>query len=139
MTNPYILACDMSLTSTGLCLLWSDGTHKQCAIKTEAKDWQPGIGRFDRYSHVVQGVIEFVPANIAEFKAVFIEGYSGGVKGAAQIQLPELGGLLRHRLRSVFNVPIYEVPPMTLKKATTGKGNADKTAMAMAVYKRWAF
>lgn len=33
----------------------------------------------------------------------------------------------------------YEVPPTSLKKWTTGKGNADKAAMAKSVKERWAY
>ena len=32
---------------------------------------------------------------------------------------------------------VVEVPPSTLKKFVTGKGNAKKDQMMLAIYKRW--
>ena len=51
-------------------------------------------------------------------------GITGMVHGAVRTVLLELA------------VPYALVPPATLKKYATGKGNADKTAMALALYKR---
>lgn len=56
------------------------------------------------------------------------------------MHLYEVGWIMSHvydALATVGEVRIIEVPPATLKKFVTTKGNADKTAMAIRVYKRW--
>jgi Holliday junction resolvasome RuvABC endonuclease subunit len=52
-------------------------------------------------------------------------GITGMVHGAVRAALNDLG------------VPYVTVPPASLKKYATGKGNADKTAMAIAALKRF--
>lgn len=64
-----------------------------------------------------------------------IEGYSFASKGGKAFDRVEFGALLRYRLMA--RMRLIEVPPTTLKLFAAGKGNADKTAMALAVYKRW--
>ena len=64
-----------------------------------------------------------------------IEGYAFNAL-FSQVPLVEIGTLLRGCLINK-NIPWIEVPPTTLKKFTTGKGNAKKSSMILAVYKRW--
>ena len=50
----------------------------------------------------------------------------------------EVGTFIRNTLfTKMFSW--YAVTPTTLKKLTTGKGNADKARMAAAVKERWSF
>ena len=76
---------------------------------------------------------------ISPFKGVdtlvAIEGYSFGSFSGRE-RLGEWGGVLRLALyRAGFKY--VEVPPTSLKKFVTGKGNAKKNTMLMAVYKKW--
>lgn len=114
-----ILALDMSLTAPGYCDGEDCGTLKVPAklrgmpriqwIKAEA------IGR----------------PRIAGVHLVVIEGYSFGSKGAAVINIGELGGVIRHSLWSQ-SIPYVEIPPSCLKKYATGKGNASKDDVLQA-------
>ncbi len=66
---------------------------------------------------------------------IMIEGYSYASTHQAH-QAGELGGILR-RIFYLESIPWVEVPPPTLKKFVTGKGNADKNLVMLNVYKRW--
>lgn len=58
---------------------------------------------------------------------IAIEGYSMGSVGAV-FNIAENTGVLKHRLFQE-KIKWMEVPPSTLKKHATGKGNADKLMM----------
>lgn len=62
-----------------------------------------------------------------EIKSVTIEGYSMGSKGRV-FNLAENCGVLKHKIwRAGKKIDI--VPPTTVKKFATGKGNSDKDKM----------
>jgi len=69
---------------------------------------------------------------------VVLEGYSYGSKGRAIFDVGELGGVIRLTLYE-HATPVAIVAPATLKKFTTGKGNASKDQMLAAAIRRWAF
>jgi Holliday junction resolvasome RuvABC endonuclease subunit len=117
-TPPRILGLDLSLTATGYALPdgqtgtfkgpWK-GDWRLVAIKTAV------AGRADSIDlAVIEGPVVRSSAAVA----------IGMVHGAVRTVLMELG------------VPYVIVPPATLKAYATGKGNADKTAMAIAALKR---
>ena len=68
--------------------------------------------------------------------AIALEGYSLHGPGNPAIA-PELGGIVR--LGLVDHARIHEVAPSGLKKFATGKGNARKDAIMLAVYRRWRY
>ncbi len=119
-----ILAVDLSLTCTGLCL---DGETSR--ITTKLRGW-------DRVQHIY-GEVRCL-ANLAEL--VVLEGYSYGSKGRAVFQIAELGGVIRSWLWTRRDDrPFVDVPPSTLKKYATGKGNAGKDEMIAAAIRRFDF
>lgn len=70
--------------------------------------------------------------------SIWYEGYSYGSKGQAVIDIGELGGYLRLLMWQGgydFNL----VPPTTLKKYATGKGNSAKNIMLREVYRKWGY
>ena len=69
---------------------------------------------------------------------VVLEGYSYGSKGRAIFDVGELGGVIRLTLWE-HATPVAVVAPATLKKFTTGKGNASKDQMLAAAIRRWEF
>ncbi|UOB09130.1 Holliday junction endonuclease [Streptomyces sp. HP-A2021] len=117
-TAPRILALDLSITATGYALPdgqtatfkgpWK-GDWRLVAIKTAVAGHADSIDL---------AVIEDLPAHA---KAA---GITGMVHGAVRAVLLEAG------------VPYVLITPATLKAYATGKGNADKTAMAIAALKR---
>lgn len=114
---------DLSITATGAAHTSPDGgegcTH---VIKTKGtKD--------DRLVVIKNQVLTYTRGS----ELVLIEGYlnksmsagiTGMVHGAVRSALIEAG------------TPYATIPPASLKKYATGNGSADKTAMALAAFKR---
>lgn len=118
-----ICGLDLAIGATGICL--PDGTvatikpsSKGDARLTEIRDRIAQLHDGDHASDLV--VLEDVPATM---------------KGAAGKIIPMLHGSVRAMLLDA-GVPYAVIPPSTLKAYATGKGNADKTAMAIAALKR---
>jgi Holliday junction resolvasome RuvABC endonuclease subunit len=119
-----ILALDLSLTRTGVCR--PDG---RCAcIRT---DKLRGLPRID---HIVRQV----QALACGVDLVVIEGYSFGSQGRSVFDIAELGGCVRFLLHRL-GMRYVDVPPATLKKFATGKGNAPKDAMIAEAIRRFGF
>jgi Holliday junction resolvasome RuvABC endonuclease subunit len=114
-----VLGLDLSITATGLCL--ADGT-----TQTIATQQKTGDARLKTIEHAITqattdvdfAVIEDLPTHAKS------AGITGMVHGVARLVLLRYG------------IPYSVVTPATLKAYATGKGNADKTAMAIAALKR---
>ena len=117
-----VIGIDPSLTATGIA--HSSGHLSTVKTKPKHKD-----GRlFDIYSAIDDeawrasksigpppvAVIEDLP------KQAMGAGITGMVQGVVRLALIE------------YNIPYVKIPPATLKKFATGKGNADKQAMRAA-------
>ena len=61
------------------------------------------------------------------FLHIAIEGYSYGSKGKV-FHIAENTGVLKYKIFQ-NGIPLEVIPPTTIKKFATGKGNADKVAM----------
>ncbi|MET8766370.1 Holliday junction endonuclease [Streptomyces sp. NPDC004658] len=115
---PRILGLDLSITATGMCL--PDGSTRTITTRDKG-DW-----RLVAIQHAVRqqtgaldlAVIEDLPTHAKS------AGITGMVHGAVRTVLLDEG------------IPYVLVTPATLKAYATGKGNADKTAMAIAALKR---
>lgn len=128
---PRIIGLDLSLTATGIAKV--DGTTT--TVTTRAQDW---IGyRLDTiattvenvvadtvnaYSGWIVAVVEDMPANAQS------AGITGRVHGAVLLTL--------WRLQCQIDLRTVLVPPASLKKYATGKGNATKADIRMALYQR---
>ena len=96
---------------------------------------KPQADRFTRFAHYTREIAELVDAYGVDL--VVIEGYSFAGKFNNALQY-ELGACIRMILYEQ-DVPYIEVPPTSLKKFVTGKGNAKKDLMLLNVYKRWEY
>src|SRR5690554_4155496 len=78
--------------------------------------------RFDNLS-------EWAITILNQFKVthVCLEGYAFGAKGTV-FEIGENTGVLKHKMWK-NNIKFITVPPMTVKKYFTGKGNSNKIAM----------
>lgn len=124
------IGIDPSLSSTGLCVLDQGGG--QAILKTMPCSPNKGAQRlYDMEGMMVSELQRFshLPALVA------IEGYAFGSFSQRE-RLGEWGGVLRLCLYKL-HLPYVEVPPSTLKKYVTGKGNSKKNQILLAVYKKW--
>jgi Holliday junction resolvasome RuvABC endonuclease subunit len=117
-----VVGLDLSMTATGIA--WCDGSTYTVKTKRSG-DWRlldicEEIGRAVDGRSISLAVIEDLPTNAKS------AGITGMVHGAAR----------SHLLR--LKVPYATMPPATLKKFATGKGNCGKPEMAVALYKRFA-
>lgn len=125
-----VAGIDPSLTGCAVSIFGHEGDPVTVSFGSSPSD---GLGpRFQRFDTLCTKVVECAAAA----SLCCIEGYSFASKGGKAFDRVEFGALLRWRLM-LAGVKLIEVPPTTLKLFAAGKGNADKTAMALAVYKRW--
>lgn len=122
-----IMGVDTS-TKTGYAILEGGSILKVGVIH-----YKPSEDRFERYACYALSLLGLVEQYNIDL--VVIEGYSFGSKFNHQIQY-ELGAVLRYSLWEAGK-QFVEVPPTSLKKFVTGKGNVKKDLMLLGVYKRW--
>ncbi len=127
------MGIDPSITGSAVVEVWEDGRHE---ILGEIKSPPPVKtlrGRMARYRTISTQVSNLVDMDT---ELVLIEGYAFAAKGSSALSLAEFGATLRHDLFAL-GLLVVEVPPTTLKKFVTGKGNANKVAVATALSVRY--
>ena len=121
------LGLDPSLTSTGI------APPVDVPFRLKSK---PGAHPAARLAAIRDAVLRVV--TVSRANVVAIEGYSFASHAAHAHELGALGGLLRVALWEA-DVPYAEVPPATLKKYATGKGNASKEEVLGAAIRRLGY
>lgn len=121
--SPRVVGLDLSLTATGMAL--AGGVT--VTIKPTAKgDW-----RLTQIRGTVRDALEacqLAPAaDLVVIEDLPTHAHAAGITGMVH-------GAVRTLLHDWL--PYVTVPPALLKKYATGKGNSDKTAMALAAFKR---
>ena len=128
---PTLASIDPSLVGTAVCIL-------DCASETiidistfkVPKD-TVGVARLNWLCKTLHSKLkQYHPTEI------FIEGYSFMSKGRSVFNLGELGGIFRLLLARNCG-GYYEIPPTSLKKFVTGKGNAKKQILLEQTYRKW--
>lgn len=127
MRAPRVLGLDLSITATGIA--YRDGSTGTCGGPSEKGDRR--LLTIEQMVTIAVGgediglgplpdvaVLEDLPTHARA------AGITGMVHGTVRALLLRRG------------VPYVVLTPATLKAYATGKGTADKTAMAMAAYKR---
>lgn len=125
---PEIRVCglDLSITSTGFTR--TDGSTG--LIKTRTDDGERRLVQIrDVLMKVVNG-LEGPPAHV-----VVMERAPSTLKGYAGEPIQHLHGAVRTALMD-RGIPYAVVPPSTLKMFATGHGNAPKSELAVAAFKR---
>lgn len=93
------------------------------------------VHKYARYFKYVDSLVSKVRQHNVD--VAIVEGYSHAGKFVNYFQY-EIGALVKGVLFK-NNIPFIEVPPKSLKKYVTGKGNGKKSLMLLEVYKRWNF
>jgi len=124
-----ILGIDPSLTGTGVVALEDGKIINQQLIKT--KPTKGSLAELQRLIKIVDS-IEYGEAELA-----VIEGLAFMSRNTTSlVQLSGLNYMIRHKLYKL-NIPFLIVPPTSLKKFITSKGNAPKECMLMDIFKRY--
>lgn len=119
MSAPNVVGLDLSITATGICN--AAGTTSTVGGKATLGD--------KRLAIIESYVFDLIDADLMVIEGLAVHGPGAGM-AAAQVMGAVKVLLLRR------GVPYVEVPPSSLKKYATGKGNAGKPEMAVALYKR---
>ena len=123
----HVGGIDLSLTSTGVCVLRNG--ELEVIKRLNTKDLR-GVERLMWIEHKL---FEVLPNHL---DLICLEGYSFGSQGRAVFNIGELGGVIRRGLH-IYEMPWLEIAPHSLKKFVTGKGNTKKEDMKLHIYKRW--
>ena len=125
---PRVLALDLSLTATGIAE--PDGTLSTFKPTTK------GDLRLREISNRIRGLLsDLLVDSGVDVDLVVIEDLPMGIRNAAAGALGMLHGAVRSQL-IWLEVRYLTVPPASLKTYATGRGNAPKPDMRMALYKR---
>jgi crossover junction endodeoxyribonuclease RuvC len=126
------MGVDPSLTGTGIIVLNANEIVEKMIIKTRPKNTIE-----ERFGQIINPVLtifdHYKPLSLC------LEGLSFGSKGNAFAQLSGLHFVLIYNIWEHFRhlIKTTVVPPQTLKKFVTGKGNVKKQVMLLETYKKW--
>jgi len=124
-----ILGLDLSLTHTGVVVLDLDGDNPVMVDVIK-----PKTNKEIRLVEIRDKVNDFVTR--CNPTLIVLEGYSFASQGRAVYDIGEMGGVVRvHLYESKRRYMV--VPPHSLKKFVTQKGNSPKQIMIREVYRRW--
>lgn len=124
-----VAGLDLSLTSTGVALVdVGDGSISVFRVKPPAKVGK-GLGR-------LRWICSEVEALMGEVGLVVIEAPSYGSTTGSQHERGGLWWMVAERL-SVAGREVRAMPPTSLKKFVSGRGNVGKDEMLSAVIRRW--
>lgn len=139
-----VVGVDLSLTSAGVAvvsetsrgLLLNAEVFKSSPVKTGplGKNGKPTETLRDRYTRMrdhSQTIIHHLStADLAVFEGL-INAPGGGAQDRTALWWIVVGACMRR------NVPVAVASPPAMKRVITGKGNADKVEVALAVQKLW--
>jgi Holliday junction resolvasome RuvABC endonuclease subunit len=131
------IGIDPSVTHTGLIILNRDGTilTQQAIVTKPVKCWRDQVARQQKIVSQIKTTIDQT-MKLHGMAVIFVEDYAPSRYAKSSIPTIELGGLLRAMLAKLPD-EVQFVSPATIKKFVTGKGNADKLAVAVALSKRF--
>lgn len=125
------IGIDQSLTGFALAVIDSDNPENYYVEVFKSK--YSGVQRLDNISEWMDGMIEFYCKDT--IVDVAMEGTV--LASHSALVLGELAATVKLTLYRWWSICPLQVPPMTLKKYATGKGNSKKQEMLMQMYKRW--
>jgi Holliday junction resolvasome RuvABC endonuclease subunit len=146
LPGPISVGIDQSLTGFAITAL---NTSQPEAYETWVyKSEYQGVRRLSDIRWWMMDKFDFLDKQQCRITAIAMEG--AVLASHSALKLGELAGLVKLSIWDYFDgnlnsVIPYEdhlrtplqIPPMTLKKYASGKGNAKKQEMLMQMYKRW--
>lgn len=129
----YFAGIDPSFTGTGLVIIDQlKSIVLQEVISTNSKDETS-----DRIQEILNRILNKLNEH-NNLEKIYIEGLSYGSNGKAFSQLSGLYFFVLINLQNKFPLTeIKSIPPSTLKKFITGKGNSKKDLVLLNVYKKF--
>ena len=122
---------DLSLNATGFITL----TEDKEIIKEEIISSKPKNEIEERIIFIRDEISKLISSP----SIIYIEGLSYMSVSATLAQLAALHYTIRIFLYELKTYPFKIIPPTSLKKFTTGKGNSKKSLMIKEVYKKWGY
>lgn len=129
--TPIYVGLDLSLTSTGVAIIHGNVTTVQ-RLTSKGSKGATTAQQTERILNIVERIARAVPDT--EHTRIAVEGPSYGSTGSAAHILGGLWWMVRAYLR---DSDVIVVPPGTVKKYATGKGNAGKDEVLAAVVRRY--
>jgi crossover junction endodeoxyribonuclease RuvC len=131
-----IIGLDISLTGTGVAVYSSStrSIYTVCIRTKPQKDW------YGRIKTILSAVLKEVQGSGEEYEPILVcvEGFAFGARGKV-FEIAELSGVIKYHLTQVYDCNLVQIPPTSVKKYITGKGNANKDVMLKEVYKVYNF
>lgn len=129
MEKPHVIGLDISLTGTGI----ADSTGQRHKVGRDGLLKLPLHDRADAIAALRDDICTVIwtprPHLVVMESCASAQAYGGAAERAGLWWM--VVGVLRG-----YGIPVVEVPPSLLKKYATGKGNATKADMRMALYQR---
>lgn len=122
-------------TKTGFAVLDGQGGVVDALEITTKVEEEPQ--KFDHLASHILNRIELTDDYPPEF-LLCIEGFSYNSKGKAVSTMYGIGWIIRLQLLK-RGYKYIEIPPSSLKKFVSGKGNTKKDTLAVEIYERWGF
>lgn len=147
-----IIGIDFSISCPCLCF-WDAGKSAPfswdgCSFSylINKKKFERFCGKFRGHPHALyttneqryENITAWAMTQVVPGNLVFLEGYSFGSRAGMLFNIAELTGLLKHKMFKA-RIDFELVPPTTVKKFATGKGNARKEVMYESFYKETGF
>lgn len=127
-----VLGIDPSLTGTGIAVVGPSRCYT-ATVKTSGTRTDTLTARDGRLARIADRVADFTTSTIG---LAVIEGPAMASHTGNLLDRYGLWWRIVHRLHQ-RDIPVAVCPPTTLKKWATGKGNADKIAVALGIARLW--
>ena len=131
--TPYVVGLDLSLTSTGIAIIRPDADIQTFAVESKGKNSDTLYETAERLALLVQQITNRIPYGAI----VGVEGPSHGNTTGKHHDRSGLWWLVVYELIYLRNIRVVEISPNTIKKYVTGKGNASKLEVAIAMARRF--